>query len=162
MLLNFLTVQNPYQIVGRDLPQTFSFEVLTEKKLFSLVEVANLTAIWTSQKCWVSTCACIACLYLFKELWEEKTEQYAVLPLIAMGQRYLWKLSPLSVVQIMACTLTGAYPEWLETHTKLAWFRKVQPVASEEPKRIGLQYYFRCKINCSQAQAPFSMETGSN
>lgn len=45
MPLNFLTVQNPYQIVGRDLPQNFSFEVLTGKKLFSLGEVANLTAV---------------------------------------------------------------------------------------------------------------------
>ena len=94
MPLNFLTVKNPYQIVGLDLPQNFSFEVLTGKKLFSLAEVANLYGIWTPQKCWVSSHDYIVFLNLFEKLWEEKTEQYAVFMLTSTGQSYLWKLSP--------------------------------------------------------------------
>lgn len=93
MPLNFLIVKNPCQIVGRDLSQNFSFEVLTGKKLFVLAEVENLNDIWTLQKWWVSTHGYIVFLYLYKKLWEEKTEQYAVPLLISMGQRYLWKLS---------------------------------------------------------------------
>ena len=68
------------------------------------------------------------------------------------GAKVPLKIKPLSVMQAIACTLSGAYTEWLETHTKLAWFRKVQLVVSEEPKRICLQHYFRCKIKCNQAQ----------
>lgn len=68
------------------------------------------------------------------------------------GAKVPLKIKSLSVTQVIACTLSGAWTEWLETHTKLAWFRKVQLVGSEERKRICLQYCFRCKIKCKQAQ----------